>query len=857
MATMAPGTVVLCGATLAPDSDLFVFTGSLDIQDAIDQESKCDLVVIDLLGVQHFKQDDSLLVYDGSGELAYAGWVTSAKEKLDVSWTQAPHPVLRHTIQATDNHRLANKRRVAAAYTNTTADAVVNDYIANWLSAEGVYAVRNMLTANQSSVETNTTGFGVSGGGVVTLTRDTTQHWQGTASLKVVCDGAASNQGVIVSLLAPKYRANGCYTHSVYLSGPTGAHLTVSLKRTDTFATLANTTVTLLGTGTWQRVALSFTTPDASSMPDGAHGFDLEVTTPTATATTFYVDGLMFEPTPNGSGRSPVTNLFSAFQSDLEGAGAVTGAGFSFLAGTGTTLSLDSSQAAHGAGALKVAMDGGSTFQSVSVNLPAASFTPGGVYTVSAYLRGSPSQSPALRFFWEGNDLIAGNHAIGSTSLVATPTSGGWTRYAVTATMPNPITYTYIGIRLDSGGTAQGITFWLDELQIEAGAAASPWVLGSGGGGATYLAGASLWELGGSSTVQPGATVTSFTSVYAPASDGLDALAKRSDFWWEIDQDRRLWFAPRGMVTSPWTFDGSQDDAPGGSVEVENTNPAYRNRQLVGGGIAKTDAQIETRIGDGNLQTFTMGYPLAQEPTVEVNIAGGGYVAQTVGIGPEGQVESGKDWYWNAGKNEIVQSNSGVKLTNADALRVTYIGQFPFVAQSTDDAEVAILQAAQANSTSGLVEDFISDSTLDSTDVAFEVANANLKRYATAGKILTFSTRQSGLAPGQLLSVDLPIHDLPAGTQMLIESVGVSDAPGFDLLYTVKAIEGPVDSTWAEFFKVLAGRKLTDESAINVGSSQTLVTQVTFTADATPSATFDVTVQACPIFPMTFPITLC
>lgn len=171
-------------------------------------------------------------------------------------------------------------------------------------------------------------------------------------------------------------------------------------------------------------------------------------------------------------------NLYTAQQADIE-TGPLSGP--AFLTGTGGALSVDSSQAWHGGSSLKVAFDGSGTFQSVSVNLPATAFMPGAQYTVSAYLKAATGETPSLRFYWEGNDLVAGNHAIGSTALVATPTDSGWTRYTVTATMPSSITDSYIGLRLDTGGTPQAVTFYLDGLQLEQAAVATAWVPGGDG----------------------------------------------------------------------------------------------------------------------------------------------------------------------------------------------------------------------------------------------------------------------------------------------------------------------------------------------------------------------------------------
>ena len=189
------------------------------------------------------------------------------------------------------------------------------------------------------------------------------------------------------------------------------------------------------------------------------------------------VHGVTLKDAATASPALPI-NLFSQQQSDIE-FGALVSPDFKLGGGAGGSLSRDTSQAWHGAASLKVVFDGSFNFQPVSVNIPVSKLVAGAVYTVSVFLRASPAQAPQLRMFWEGNDQIAGNHSIGPTSLVATPNSAGWTRYSVTATMPNPIVDSIIGLRLDTGSTAQAITFWMDGLQMEAGSVANVWTPGS------------------------------------------------------------------------------------------------------------------------------------------------------------------------------------------------------------------------------------------------------------------------------------------------------------------------------------------------------------------------------------------
>jgi hypothetical protein len=662
MSTLSPGRVYLGGVYCDPGSNLIVQQGTVNVQDAIGRESTADFTALDMLAAHHYDQNTPVLIYDGANALAFAGWISNDTEHVLSQWASAPIPVLEHKIQATDNHYLANKRRVGKAWAATTAGAIFTDVIANYLAVEGVYHIRNMLSVNASSFETDTSGTTAVSG--ATRTRVTTEHWTGAAALQVVTPGSVVNEGVGLYLADTAYRPGQLVMASVYLKG------------------------------------------------------------------------------------------------------------------TGNVV---------------------------------------------------------VKF------VESGVSQLGFVNITLTST---WTRYSVLATLPNPLTSGHnYGIEVCTRTSAQAITFYVDGAMIEP---------RPNGADDAALRGPSPWELGQTSTVQTGGTVTSLTAGYVPASDVFDACAKRSQYYWEIDQDRRAWFAARGTTVAPWTFDGSQD--AGDTVRVKTGNPNYRNKQFVGGGTAETSSQVEIRLGDGNTQAWVMAYPIAHVPTVETNLNGAGYVAKTVGIRG---VDTGKDFYWQAGDNTLTQDSAGTKLRGPtgtiDLLRCTYIGQFPFIASSTDDGQIATETITEGNTTSGLVEDFIGDSTLDSISVAFEVATSNLQRNATKGRILTFSTYESGLAPGQMLTVNLPIHGITTAAPMLIESVNIKTSPGFYLLYSVTALFGPVNATWLEFFKTLVGNA-EQADIINLGSGSSLVTLATFTAALTITASYTATVFACPICG---PSTLC
>lgn len=82
----------------------------------------------------------------------------------------------------------------------------------------GQPAVTNLLTANQSSVETDTTGFSGYYGG--SLSKSSDRAWVGSSSLKVVCGTGGNPDGLSMTCPATGCSGAGQYfTFSVYVTG--------------------------------------------------------------------------------------------------------------------------------------------------------------------------------------------------------------------------------------------------------------------------------------------------------------------------------------------------------------------------------------------------------------------------------------------------------------------------------------------------------------------------------------------------------------------------------------------------------------------------------------------------------------
>lgn len=148
--------------------------------------------------------------------------------------------------------------------------------------------ILNMLSPNQSNVETDLTGLTARNGAVIS--RATSVQWEGAASVKAVTDGTQAAQGVFAGLPSSSFAPGMAYTVSAYILAPVGAHINISLYQ-DTPAQTVGTFVTITGTGGWQRVTQTATTPNV--LPSGNIGINLR--TNGSLATTFWVDALQVE----------------------------------------------------------------------------------------------------------------------------------------------------------------------------------------------------------------------------------------------------------------------------------------------------------------------------------------------------------------------------------------------------------------------------------------------------------------------------------------------------------------------------------------------------------------------------------
>jgi concanavalin A-like lectin/glucanase superfamily protein len=143
----------------------------------------------------------------------------------------------------------------------------------------------NLLSANQSSLETDTTGWGTRF--TTTISRDTTTATSGSASLKAVMPGSASSEGAETALIAA---VPGAFTLSLDLKADSAFALSIGWNYFDSgFGYLATQAASKSLTTSFARYS------HTATLPAGTAFVQVVLYTDSALARTFWADRIQIE----------------------------------------------------------------------------------------------------------------------------------------------------------------------------------------------------------------------------------------------------------------------------------------------------------------------------------------------------------------------------------------------------------------------------------------------------------------------------------------------------------------------------------------------------------------------------------
>lgn len=143
---------------------------------------------------------------------------------------------------------------------------------------------KNMMTANQASVETNVTGFTATGGS--TITRDTTEKYEGLASLKIVTTTSILSG---VDLTEVPATAGVHYSFRCMIKGDGNMMLRMYAYNSSN-VDIGVVTATIFTTSTWQEFKI-----ENYTAPAGTAKIIIKIGTPQANIRTVYFDAAQLE----------------------------------------------------------------------------------------------------------------------------------------------------------------------------------------------------------------------------------------------------------------------------------------------------------------------------------------------------------------------------------------------------------------------------------------------------------------------------------------------------------------------------------------------------------------------------------
>lgn len=281
--------------------------------------------------------------------------------------------------------------------------------------------------------------------------------------------------------------------------------------------------------------------------------------------------------------------------------------------------------------------------------------------------------------------------------------------------------------------------------------------------------------------------------------------------WYISDPDKKLYFF---YIANDYLETKLDSNIYHRDFKQHRDMNIYRNTQYLKGGKARTDTQSNetpSPLPDGSSQTFTCRFPIAEEPTIEVNIAGGGWVAKTVGV--NGIDEDGThDWYFTYDSPDITQDSGGVVLAVADQIRITYIGLRDLFIIVDDQeqirrrAEIEGDTIGGVDGCSGIYESMVEETAMDNIPIGIQFASGILKKYGDIADTVTFTTENDNFkyAWGYLLKIEKASWNI--NEYFLVKAVSMRQIDQTHIEYNITGLDGATVGGWEQYFAELLKR---------------------------------------------------
>jgi hypothetical protein len=285
----------------------------------------------------------------------------------------------------------------------------------------------------------------------------------------------------------------------------------------------------------------------------------------------------------------------------------------------------------------------------------------------------------------------------------------------------------------------------------------------------------------------------------------LDDISLRSTWIRQIDADGVLLFTAPGTVPAATPI--TEADGNFLAVSLEDSLNDYRNQLYLIYGPNGQVPKTEIFTGDGTTRRWTLTYQLAQTGTgvtprglVVVTRSGPSVSNETIDADPAAGTAQ---WHYDVAStwdNAIEHDAGETVLGVGETVTITYNAQFPGAVFERDVDE--FLEVGPF--TAILKRPDITDAV-----VADAVVAAELQRLAGDNARVRIVTREPGYAPGQTVTLDLPILGIQEDvliTEMRIREVMIDAEQFRTFVYELTGIQGNVyRENWRAFWRQFRG----------------------------------------------------
>lgn len=254
----------------------------------------------------------------------------------------------------------------------------------------------------------------------------------------------------------------------------------------------------------------------------------------------------------------------------------------------------------------------------------------------------------------------------------------------------------------------------------------------------------------------------------------------------------------------------------------------YRNTQYLRGGKARTDTQSNetpTPLPDGSTRTFVCRFPVAEEPTIETNVGGGGWVGKTCGV--NGIDEEGThDFYFTFNSPNITQDSGGAVLGVGDLIRITYVGLRDLFIIVDDQEQIRRRATIEDNSIgggvdgcSGIYESIIEETAMDNIPVGIQFSSGVLKKYGDIADQISFDTENDNFkwSLASLLKVEKSSWDI--NEYFLVNNISMKQMDQTHIQYSITGLDGARVGGWELYFSEMLKR----DKKFTINDSEVLV----------------------------------